>query len=84
MSDASKPLDTRMADAVEANIEELDLSVRAFNCLKRAGITKVGEILERLDKDEDDLLAIRNFGQKSLEELKDKLEEKGYWPLPGE
>lgn len=65
----------------EANIEDLDLSVRAFNCLKRAGITKVGEILERLQRDEDELLAIRNFGQKSLDELKEKLEAKGFWPL---
>ena len=66
----------------ETNIEDLDLSVRAFNCLKRAGITKVGEILERLDRDEEELLAIRNFGQKSLDELKENLEAKGYWPLP--
>ncbi|MFC2029774.1 DNA-directed RNA polymerase subunit alpha [Chloroflexota bacterium] len=68
----------------ETNIEDLDLSVRAFNCLKRAGITKVGEILEKLDKDEDELLAIRNFGLKSLDELKEKLEAKGYWPLEEE
>jgi DNA-directed RNA polymerase subunit alpha len=65
----------------ETNIEELDLSVRAFNCLKRAGITKVGEILERLERDEEELLAIRNFGQKSLDELKLNLEAKGFWPL---
>ena len=68
----------------EANIEDLDLSVRAFNCLKRAGITKVGEIIERLERDEEELLSIRNFGQKSLEELKENLAEKGYWPLPAE
>ena len=68
----------------ETNIEDLDLSVRAFNCLKRAGITKVGEILERLERDQDELLAIRNFGQKSLDELKENLEAKGYWPLPVE
>lgn len=68
----------------ETNIEDLDLSVRAFNCLKRAGITKVGEILERLERDEEELLAIRNFGQKSLDELKENLEAKGYWPLPAE
>ena len=65
----------------ETNIEELDLSVRAFNCLKRAGSTKVGEILERLERDEEELLAIRNFGQKSLDELKLNLEAKGFWPL---
>jgi DNA-directed RNA polymerase subunit alpha len=68
----------------ETNIEDLDLSVRAFNCLKRAGITKVGEILEKLERDEEELLAIRNFGQKSLDELKANLEAKGFWPLPAE
>lgn len=66
----------------EANIEELELSVRAFNCLKRAGITRVGEILSKLDRDENELLAIRNFGQKSLTELKRQLTAKGFWPLP--
>jgi DNA-directed RNA polymerase subunit alpha len=68
----------------ETDIEDLDLSVRAFNCLKRAGITKVGEILEKLERDEDELLSIRNFGQKSLDELKEKLTAKGFWPLPAE
>ena len=68
----------------EANIEDLDLSVRAFNCLKRAGITKVGEIIEKLERDEEELLAIRNFGQKSLDELKENLRQKAYWPLPPE
>jgi DNA-directed RNA polymerase subunit alpha len=68
----------------ETNIEDLDLTVRAFNCLKRAGITKVGEVLEKLDRDEDELLSIRNFGQKSLDELKEKLTVKGFWPLPVE
>jgi DNA-directed RNA polymerase subunit alpha len=59
-------------------IEELELSVRAYNCLKRAGITKVGEVLERLQKGKDEILAIRNFGQKSLDELMERLGEKGY------
>jgi len=68
----------------ETNIEDLDLSVRAFNCLKRASITKVGEILVKLEKDENELLAIRNFGQKSLDELKEKLVAKGFWPLADE
>ncbi|MDM8519640.1 DNA-directed RNA polymerase subunit alpha [Anaerolineales bacterium HSG6] len=62
----------------EAPIEELELSVRAYNCLKRAGITQIGEILQKLKKGQDELLAIRNFGQKSLDELMDKLEEKGF------
>jgi DNA-directed RNA polymerase subunit alpha len=59
-------------------IEELELTVRAYNCLKRAGITKVGEVLERLQKGEDEILAIRNFGRKSLHELVEKLNAKGY------
>ncbi len=59
-------------------IEELELSVRAYNCLKRAGITKVGEVLERLQKGKEEILAIRNFGQKSLDELMERLSEKGY------
>jgi DNA-directed RNA polymerase subunit alpha len=68
----------------EVNIDELDLGVRAHNCLKRAGITKVGEILEKLQRDERELLTIRNFGQKSLEELKEKLEARGFWPIADE
>ncbi|MCX7670696.1 MAG: DNA-directed RNA polymerase subunit alpha [Anaerolineae bacterium] len=59
-------------------IEDLELSVRAYNCLKRAGITKVGEVLERLEKGESEILAIRNFGRKSLVELVNKLDAKGY------
>lgn len=58
-------------------IEDLELSVRAYNCLKRAGITKVGEVLERLEKGEEEILAIRNFGRKSLKELVDRLDQKG-------
>lgn len=59
-------------------IEELELSVRAYNCLKRAGITRVGEVLERLEKGENEILAIRNFGRKSLNELVDRLSVKGF------
>lgn len=59
-------------------IEELELSVRAYNCLKRAGITKVGEVLERLERGEEEVLAIRNFGRKSLVELVDRLDQKGF------
>lgn len=58
-------------------IEELELSMRAYNCLKRAGITKVGEVLAKLAKGQNEILAIRNFGQKSLDELIDKLQERG-------
>ena len=63
----------------ETPIDDLDLTVRAYNCLKRWGITKVGEILDLLEKGEDELLAIRNFGRKSLAELLDKLVAKGFW-----
>jgi DNA-directed RNA polymerase subunit alpha len=55
-------------------IEDLDLTVRSYNCLKREGITSVGELVE---KSEEDLLEIRNFGQKSIDEVKAKLEEMG-------
>jgi DNA-directed RNA polymerase subunit alpha len=60
-------------------IEVLELSMRAYNCLKRAGITRLGEVLEKLNRNQGkELLAIRNFGQKSFTELVDKLQEKGY------
>ncbi len=59
-------------------IEELDLSVRVFNSLKRTGITTIGDVLDMLDRGPDAMLAIRNFGEKSLDELVDKLREKGY------
>ncbi len=68
----------------ETPIEELELSVRAYNCLKRAGITKVGEILEKMARSEDEILAIRNFGKKSLVELKERLRAKNFWPVEGE
>ncbi|TEU17077.1 MAG: DNA-directed RNA polymerase subunit alpha [Anaerolineales bacterium] len=68
----------------ETPIEDLELSVRAYNCLKRAGITKVGEILERMAEGEDEILAIRNFGKKSLVELKERMQAKGLWPIEGE
>jgi len=57
-------------------LEDLWLSVRSYNCLKRAGISKVGEVLERLRMGEEELLSIRNFGRKSLEELRQRLAEK--------
>jgi DNA-directed RNA polymerase subunit alpha len=61
-------------------IETLDLSVRVFNSLKRTGITTVGEVLDMLDRGTDAMLAIRNFGEKSLTELEERLREKGYLP----
>ncbi len=71
------------ARVYDAPIEELELTVRAYNCLKRAGITKVGEILKRMEKGEDEMLAIRNFGKKSLDELVEKLRDKNYLTVPG-
>jgi len=62
----------------ETPIEDLELTVRAYNCLKRAGITQVGEILDKMKKGQDEILAIRNFGQKSLDELMERLDQKGY------
>jgi DNA-directed RNA polymerase subunit alpha len=62
----------------ETAIEELDLSVRAYNCLKRAGLSRVGEILERMAQGDEEMLVIRNFGQKSLDELKEALRLKGF------
>lgn len=69
----------KMASEVyEIPIENLDLSVRVFNSLKRTGITSVGEVLDMLEKGPDAMLSIRNFGEKSLDELRERLEEKGY------
>jgi DNA-directed RNA polymerase subunit alpha len=55
-------------------IEELDLSVRSYNCLKRAGINTVQELIT---KTEEDMMKVRNLGRKSLEEVQEKLEELG-------
>lgn len=66
------------SEVYETPIENLDLSVRVFNSLKRTGITTIGEVLDMLDKGEEAMLAIRNFGEKSLEELTERLHEKGY------
>ncbi|MED4534573.1 DNA-directed RNA polymerase subunit alpha [Metabacillus fastidiosus] len=59
---------------LEMTIEELDLSVRSYNCLKRAGINTVQELAH---KTEEDMMKVRNLGRKSLEEVKAKLEELG-------
>lgn len=59
-------------DRYNTPIEQLNLSVRAYNCLKRSGLMTVGQVLE---KSEDDLLALRNFGRKSYDELRAKLVE---------
>ena len=67
-------------ETYETPIEALDLSVRVFNSLKRTGITNVGEVLEMLDRGPDAMLAIRNFGEKSLDELVERLKEKNFLP----
>ncbi len=59
---------------LEKPIEDLDLSVRSYNCLKRAGIHTLGEFIE---KTEEDMMKVRNLGKKSLKEVKQKLEELG-------
>jgi DNA-directed RNA polymerase subunit alpha len=64
-------------DKYNMPIEELNLSVRAYNCLKRSGLMTVGAVLE---KSEDELLSLRNFGRKSYDELRDKLAELGLLP----
>lgn len=66
------------SEMIETPIENLDLSVRVFNSLKRTGITTVGEVLELLEKGEEAVMSIRNFGEKSLDELRQKMHEKGY------
>ena len=74
VEEPAEPVD----EIVDIPIEELDLSVRVFNSLKRTGITTVREVMELNTKGDDALLSIRNFGVKSLTELKDKLAEQGY------
>jgi DNA-directed RNA polymerase subunit alpha len=70
------------SEIIETPIESLDLSVRVFNSLKRTGITTIGEVINLMEKGEEAVLSIRNFGDKSLLELQQKMTEKGY--LPGE
>ena len=72
------PASKLTSEVIETPIENLDLSVRVFNSLKRAGITTVGEVLELLEKGDEAIMSIRNFGEKSLEELIEKMTEKGY------
>ena len=62
--------ETKKEKILEKTIEELDLSVRSFNCLKRAGINTVEDLI---NKTEDDMMRVRNLGQKSLEEVIEKL-----------
>ena len=65
----------------EMTIEELELSVRSYNCLKRAGINTVEELTQ---KTEEDMMKVRNLGKKSLEEVQNKLAELGLSLKPSE
>jgi len=73
--ETSKQISSETADMP---IENLDLSVRVFNSLKRTGVTTVGDVIELLDKGEEAVMSIRNFGEKSLDELRQKMQEKGF------
>ena len=73
LEEAPLAASTISQEIYEIPIEQLDLSVRVFNSLKRTGITNVGEVLEMLNRGEEAMLTIRNFGQKSLAELREKL-----------
>jgi DNA-directed RNA polymerase subunit alpha len=69
-----KPPSSAPTSEWDIPVESLNLSVRSFNCLKRAGISKVSELL---DMSEDEIIKMRNFGKKSLDEIKAVLEERG-------
>ena len=68
--DYNEPENDNKDKVLEMTIEELDLSVRAFNCLKRAGINTVAELVQR---NQEDMMKVRNLGKKSLEEVEQKL-----------
>jgi DNA-directed RNA polymerase subunit alpha len=74
LNNEEKPPSTAPASEWDIPVETLNLSVRSFNCLKRAGISKVSELL---DMTEDEIIKMRNFGKKSLDEIKQVLEERG-------
>ncbi|MGI6239294.1 MAG: DNA-directed RNA polymerase subunit alpha [Christensenellales bacterium] len=69
--DYNEPENDTKEKVLEMTIEELDLSVRAFNCLKRAGINTVAELVQR---NQEDMMKVRNLGKKSLEEVEQKLD----------
>jgi DNA-directed RNA polymerase subunit alpha len=70
----AEPLPEAPPNEWDVPVETLNLSVRSFNCLKRAGISKVSELL---DLTEDEIMKMRNFGKKSLDEIKQVLSERG-------
>ena len=76
-----QPEDDRKEKVLEMTIEDLDLSVRAYNCLKRANINTVAELVTR---NQEDMMKVRNLGRKSLEEVEQKLEALGLGLRPNE
>ena len=76
-----QPEDDKKEKVLEMTIEELELSVRAYNCLKRAGINSVAELVQR---NQEDMMKVRNLGRKSLEEVEQKLEALGLGLRPNE
>ncbi len=73
-TDRTEPLPETPPNEWDVPVETLNLSVRSFNCLKRAGISKISELL---DLSEDEIMKMRNFGKKSLDEIKQVLAERG-------
>ncbi|MBV9277760.1 MAG: DNA-directed RNA polymerase subunit alpha, partial [Candidatus Eremiobacteraeota bacterium] len=73
-STEEKPAVAAPVSEWDVPVETLNLSVRSYNCLKRAGISRVSELL---DMTEDEIIEMRNFGKKSLDEIKQVLEERG-------
>ena len=69
-----EPKEAVQGKILEMTIEELDMSVRSFNCLKRAGIDTVEDLINRT---EDDMIKFKNLGKKSLDEVKNKLDSLG-------
>ncbi len=74
---AQLPADGIPPDVYDTPIEDLDLTTRTSNCLRRADITKIGQLLQM---DEKDLLAVRNLGSKSIDEIREKLVEHNFLP----
>ena len=73
--------ESKKEKVLETTIEELDLSVRSYNCLKRAGIVNVEDLT---NKTEDEMMKVRNLGRKSLEEVTNKLHSLGLDFTPSE
>ena len=77
-AETEEPEEIVSSEVFEIPIEQLDLSVRVFNSLKRTGITSVGEVLEHMSHGDEAMMAVRNFGDKSLSELREKMIQRGY------